>query len=145
MIGHSNIYRRDRMKIFNIGKEFVVLSPEKVACTVVNSPQVYEELERDFPGFKGHDLIAMHEFQEDWPSWEVHPNGDEIVVLLSGSATFMLKIDNVNHQLTLNGFGDSVVVPKNVWHTAKIDDSAKMLFVTPGEGTLNEYDQTKLD
>jgi hypothetical protein len=30
-----------------------------------------------------------------------------------------------------------VLVPPNTWHTGKVRRSAKMLFVTPGEGTEN--------
>ncbi len=133
------------MESFNIEHKFVVLSPDKEAHTVVNSPQVYEDLDRDYADFKGHELIAIHEFKEDWPSWEVHPNGDEIVVLLSGAATFILRIDNTNREMKLSTEGETVIVPKGVWHTAKIDSVAKMLFITPGEGTQNEYDEQKIE
>ena len=128
------------MESFNIADEFVVLSPDKVAITVANSPTVYQDLERDFGNFKGHEIIALHEFDEDWPSWEVHPNGDETVVLLSGSATFIVKQNGKNHEVGMSKSGDSVIVPRGAWHTAKISEPTRMLFVTPGEGTLNEYD-----
>ena len=128
------------MESFNIADEFVVLSPDKVAITVVNSPTVYQELERDFGNFRGHELIALHEFNEDWPSWEVHPNGDETVVLLSGSATFVIKLGGTDHDVGLSKAGDTVIVPRGTWHTARISEPTRMLFVTPGEGTLNEYD-----
>jgi mannose-6-phosphate isomerase-like protein (cupin superfamily) len=128
------------MKSFNIADEFVVLSPDKVAYTVVNSPTVYQDLAREFGDFKGHEIIALHEFHEDWSSWEVHPNGDETVVLLSGSATFVIKLGGSDHEVTLNKPGDTVIVPTAAWHTARITEPTNMLFITPGEGTLNEYD-----
>ena len=31
----------------------------------------------------------------------------------------------------------TVVVPKNTWHTALTDTDCAMLFITPGEGTIN--------
>ena len=128
------------MDSFNIADEFVVLSPQKVASTVVNSPTVYQDLEREFGNFKGHEIIALHAFDDDWPSWEVHPNGDETVVLLSGSATFIVKLHGKNHEVGLSKIGESIIVPRGAWHTAKISEPTRMLFVTPGEGTLNEYD-----
>jgi hypothetical protein len=30
-----------------------------------------------------------------------------------------------------------VIVPKGTWHTARIEHKAKMIFITPGEGTRN--------
>ncbi|MCB1689176.1 MAG: cupin domain-containing protein [Halioglobus sp.] len=128
------------MEHFNLADEFVVLSPDKVARAVVNSPTVYQDLERDFGDFKGHELIALHEFQEDWPSWEVHPNGDETVVLLSGSATLIVKLEDTDHSIGLNKPGDTVIVPRGAWHTARIAEPCRMLFITPGEGTQNNYD-----
>jgi mannose-6-phosphate isomerase-like protein (cupin superfamily) len=130
---------------FNLAETFVVLTPDKVAGTVLNTPTVFEDLDRAYGNFKNHELIALFEFREDWPSWEIHPNGDEIVVLLSGSATFVLKLADGKREIALSEPGDSVIVPRGVWHTARIDAPAKMLFITPGEGTLNEYDKTRFD
>ena len=140
----DNEWRRTMTK-FNIAREFVVLSPKKVAHSHVNSPDFYEQLGTRYGDFKGHELIALHEFQEDWPSWEVHPNGDEIVVLLSGAATFLLKLNDSKREIGLSEPGDSVIVPRGVWHTARIAKPTSVLFITPGEGTLNEYDTTKFD
>lgn len=133
------------MNSFNLANTFVVLTPQKQAGTLTNSPTVYEELDRQYGDFKDHELIALHEFHEDWPSWEIHPNGDEIVVLLSGAATFLVKLDGINREIRLDRRGDSVIVPRGAWHTARIDQSAAMLFITPGEGTLNEYDKSRLE
>ena len=129
------------MKSFNLAERFVVLSPAKVATTVLNSPTVYEDLDRDFGSFKGHELIALHTFEEDWPSWEVHPNGDEIVVLLSGAATFVVKHGDVSREVHMSNPGDAVIVPQGAWHTAKIVGKTSMLFITPGEGTLNDFNK----
>lgn len=42
----------------------------------------------------------------------------------------------------MNSFNiaDEFVEPRGAWHIAKITEPARMLFVTPGEGKLNEYD-----
>lgn len=133
------------MDKFNLAEVFVVLTPDKVAGTVLNTPTVFEDLDRAYGDFQGHELIALFDFQQDWPSWEIHPNGDEIVVLLSGSATFVLRLEAGKREIALSQPGDSVIVPQGVWHTARINTQTKMLFITPGEGTLNEYDKTRFD
>lgn len=117
---------------------FVVLSPEKLAAVEPADETLYARLDRDYDNFKGHELISCYEFSKDWPSWEVHPNGDEIVVLLAGQATFLLELDSGETSVSLDKTGSYVVVPKGVWHTAKVSETAKLLFITPGEGTQHK-------
>ncbi len=38
----------------------------------------------------------------------------------------------------VNQPGSYVMVPKSAWHTARPLEPTSMLFVTPGEGTLNQ-------
>lgn len=116
-------------------KDFVVLSPRKEATVERADSGLYQRLDERYDGFAGHELIACHEFTEDWPSWEVHPHGDEVVVLLAGTTTFHLQIDGGETQVTLSEQGQCVVIPKGVWHTASTDEFARLLFITPGQGT----------
>lgn len=79
-------------------------------------------------------LISEFEFSSDWPNWEMHPNADEFVYLLSGSAELLLEEAIGLRRVTLNGSG-AVVVPRGVWHTAKVTAPCRMLHVTRGAGT----------
>jgi mannose-6-phosphate isomerase-like protein (cupin superfamily) len=119
----------------NIYETFVVNGPDLRSSPVEVTPTLYPDLDRDFNGFRDCTLVAAHRFERDWPSWEMHPAGDEIVVLLSGAATFVLDEGGSKRQVTLSKPGDFVIVPKATWHTARITQPASMLFVTPGEGT----------
>ena len=77
-------------------------------------------------------------FSEDWPTWEIHPHGDEFVYLLEGDTDFVLYTEDGEETVRVNEPGSYVVVPQNTWHTARPYAPTKMLFVTPGEGTLNQ-------
>lgn len=121
----------------NIANDFIVLSPEKNATIEKCDSTLYERLDHKYDGFKSHDLIASYEFIQDWPTWEMHPEGDEIVLLLSGEATVVLKLKTGDKSIVLNKEGSYVIVPRGVWHTAKVQIKAKMLFITPGENTQN--------
>jgi quercetin dioxygenase-like cupin family protein len=82
-------------------------------------------------------MVMQFEFSEDWSTWERHPAGEELVVLLSGKAELILEQDGAEHASTLAQPGEFVLVPRNVWHTARVREPCAMLFVTPGEGTEN--------
>ncbi len=121
----------------NLAREFAVLRPDQSAELVPVTPELYANLERDYGGFAGHSLAAIHAFSEDWSTWERHPAGDELVVLLEGEVTLVLEQPEGEEAVSLNNSGDFVIVPQGVWHTARTSAGARMLFVTPGEGTEN--------
>lgn len=115
----------------------VVLDPRLRATEVAVTPTVYEELDARFDNFRGHVLVGAHRFESDWSSWEIHPEGDEMVVLVSGAAEMVLERGGRRESSLLEAPGSYVVVPKGTWHTARIAVPTVLFFVTPGEGTLN--------
>lgn len=116
---------------------FAVLEPDLSVETVDVSPTLYDEVDARFDQFRSCVLVSSHEFSADWPTWERHPAGDEIVILLSGAATMVLRTDSGQVVVELAVPGACLVVPRNCWHTARVAQSARMLFITPGEGTEN--------
>ncbi len=121
----------------SILRDFVVLDADKTATLEPADAILYQRLEADYAGFHQCELVSCHEFDKDWTNWEIHPNGDEIVILLSGKLTFLLEKPNATESVTLENAGDFVVVAKNVWHTARTDVPTRALFVTPGENTAH--------
>lgn len=79
-------------------------------------------------------LISEYEFGSDWPTWEMHPVADEFVYLISGAADLLLEEATGVRTLPLRALG-AVLVPRGVWHTAKIHAPSRMLHVTRGAGT----------
>ena len=121
----------------DLASTFVVLKPDQTAALIDVGPTVYEELDRRFNGFEGHVLLSTYAFGTDWPSWERHPAGDEIVCLLSGDVRLVLEREGGEEVVHLHRPGTYVVVPKGTWHTARTSVPTRMLFVTPGAGTEN--------
>ena len=125
------------MNLFNLTTERAIFTPGLDVKTKALSPAFYPELEAEFNGFAGHVLISQHHFAEDWPTWEVHPAGDEFVTLITGDITLVLWQDQQEQTLRLSTPSDFVIIPRGVWHTARVQAPTTMLFVTPGEGTKN--------
>ena len=121
----------------DLSKTYVVVGPDHSAVPIDVTPTIWQELDRQFDGFKGRLLIATFHFERDWPTWEVHPQGDEIVVLLSGTADMVFDENGTHRVATLAKCGEYVIVPKGTWHTARIAAPTSMLFITPGQGTEN--------
>lgn len=116
---------------------FAVIKPDLLVDTVAVSPTIHAELDKNYDKFRSHVLVSCHAFDKDWGVWEKHPAGDEIVVLLSGTARMRLHKPAGEEVVDLAEAGSFVVVPRDTWHTAETAVKTRMLFVTPGEGTEN--------
>ena len=79
-------------------------------------------------------LVTMHSFERSWETWEMHPNGEELVLCLSGRITLHQEVEGTTRRVTLEP-GWAIVNPPGVWHTADVEATATALFVTAGEGT----------
>lgn len=79
-------------------------------------------------------LVSLHSFSEPWDSSEMHPQGDELVICVSGRIALIQEIDGKDRRVTLTA-GEAVINPRGVWHTADVDESATALFITAGIGT----------
>ena len=127
------------MTAANIESTYIRLRPdssiEKLPVDASFWPRLMEGQLGDFH----HEyLVTGYTFSSDWPSWEIHPNGDEIVLMISGKATMILEAKEGRHeQVQLEEPGSFAFVPRNTWHTARIHAESRMLFITAGEGTRN--------
>ena len=93
----------------------------------------YGERHKD-DGLEGR-LVSMHTFKESWPSWEMHPNGDELVLCVAGNLTLHQEhADGTTATVTLKP-GEYIINPPGTWHTADVDDEATGVFITAGVGT----------
>lgn len=89
-----------------------------------------EEIER----FGDDWFVSEYVFDADWQTWEMHPNGEEIVYLLSGAINLILEKDGSQKTLELRSKG-LVVVPRGTWHTAKVFEPSRVLVMTLGKDT----------
>ena len=123
------------MSAHNILETFAVMDSHKKLHTEATDSTLYQRLDENYNQFKNCELISCYSFDKDWDSWEIHPEGDELVVLLSGKVTFLIESAHQTLTSDLIKAGDYAIVPKGSWHTADVHEPSQVLFITPGEGT----------
>jgi mannose-6-phosphate isomerase-like protein (cupin superfamily) len=62
---------------------------------------------------------------------EMHPDGDEILFLVSGAVTVRLELPDGDRTVEL-GAGDAVVVPQGIWHLITLREPGRLVHITPG-------------
>jgi mannose-6-phosphate isomerase-like protein (cupin superfamily) len=62
--------------------------------------------------------------------------------MLEGKATFILELSDGLKEVALNA-GRLLVIPKGVWHTARVSESVRLLAITAGLGTQHRPANSK--
>lgn len=62
---------------------------------------------------------------------EMHPDGDEVLYLVSGRVRVELELPDGDRHVEL-GPGDGLVVPQGVWHRVRLVEPGVLVHVTPG-------------
>jgi mannose-6-phosphate isomerase-like protein (cupin superfamily) len=124
-------------------KNYLLLEPEGAAVLLPGGGEFWSQLmsgEATDPGIlrlmgSAHGrLLSALLMHADWTNWEMHPAGDEILFMLEGKATFLLEFPDGLREVPLTA-GRVLVIPKGVWHTAKVSEPTRLLAITVGQGT----------
>lgn len=112
---------------------FLALEPAGGARPIEVGPSFWDDVvagrRTDMDGL----VVSAYDYTANW-SWERHPSGDEVVVQLSGTTTFVLEVDGEEQRVTVPA-GRAVVVPAGVWHRAEVLEPGRVLHLTHGRGT----------
>lgn len=125
----------------DLRKTYLVLQPDNTADAVEVGPEFWADLSSGAPQTAGARLVAesqgrmlgAYRQEADWPHWERHPAGDEVLVLLSGRMTLIFD-QEPDRRVELTP-GEAAVVPRGVWHRALVHEPGTLLGITPGQGT----------
>jgi mannose-6-phosphate isomerase-like protein (cupin superfamily) len=109
---------------FDLYRSYVSLAPTGDAELIDNVPGPP-------PNVEGV-LVGLFHLTEDPPiSGELHPDGDEILVLVSGAMDVVLEQDGREIVTSLEP-GNAFVVPRGVWHRTVVREPSDLLHLTPG-------------
>jgi uncharacterized cupin superfamily protein len=113
---------------------YVYLGKDGAATEVPGGAQFWSLPDTDMEHYGKGWVISEFMFSESWSNWEMHPNADEFVYLLSGAVEVLLEHPEGLKTVRIEGSG-AVVVPRGIWHTARVIAPSRMLHVTQGAGT----------
>lgn len=80
-------------------------------------------------------LVSLYTFDAPWTSWEMHPEGYEVVLCTAGRITLIQEWPDGRTETVTLGPGEFAINEPGVWHTADVEGSATALFITAGLGT----------
>ncbi len=119
-------------KGFDLETTYLVLADGPEARRIEVGPDFWQTI--DQRGDLAGRMVAIFRYEADWNNWEMHPDGDEIVMLLSGAIDLVLEEAGGERTVELRD-RSTVIVPRGIWHTANARGPSEALHITRGAGT----------
>ncbi len=120
-------------KAFTLDTTYINLRPDDSATTVRIDRRFWATIDK-LTDLDDGRLMGVTPQITDWPHWERHCGGDEVLVMLSGEMDIVLETEKGERRTKLKA-GQAFVVPRGVWHRGRARKPGLLLFVTPGAGT----------
>ncbi len=79
-------------------------------------------------------LVVKMRMETTPPHWEMHPAGDEILLVVSGALDVHIEEED-GVRIVEAGAGTACLVPRGRWHRAHVGEPAELVAMTYGEGT----------
>lgn len=117
---------------FDLRMTYLALDGKGGVTKLPVGPDFWQTL-GDNPAANG-TLFTPGAIKSDWTSWEMHPKGEEVIMLLDGDIDFIFETPD-GEEAHRMGPGEVIIVPRGTWHRATVRKPGRMLFLTFGEGT----------
>ena len=118
---------------FDPAATYVRLAPSGGASTLEVTPEFWSTIDQRDDLAEGH-LVAAFACDTDWPHWEMHPHGEEILVLMSGKLEMVLETPRGEERVELLQ-GRALVMPRGTWHRVVVEAPGTLMAITYGRGT----------
>ena len=119
---------------FDPTQTYVLLADGPGATPVPVGPDFWGTIDRRRDLDAGRLVTTYHFEPGRWDHWEMHPAGDEIVVLFAGAFDLVLDAGGEKRTVALCGRA-ACIIPRGAWHTANVHEPSEALFITRGAGT----------
>jgi hypothetical protein len=119
---------------FALDQIFVHLTAEGGALPIPVTPEFWATLATRSDLDHGF-LVTRLAMREDWPHWEMHPEGEELVLLLSGAIDLLLDDGERQWTVALRPEANTWINRRGVWHRGLVREPSELLFITAGRGT----------
>lgn len=80
-------------------------------------------------------LVTFVRMEGDFGHWEMHPEGEELFILISGLIEIDLEAPDGSCRTVRRSARETFLVPRGHWHLARTIEPGDLTVITFGEGT----------
>ena len=121
------------MPVVDPSQTFIHLEDGGTAKEVPVGPDFWQTIGQRTDLHDGR-LLTSGYTRADFPHWEMHPEGEDLILASSGAFTVIVE----GGETTALSAGQIAIVPRGKWHRLTVQDPGQTVFVTPGKGTQHK-------
>jgi mannose-6-phosphate isomerase-like protein (cupin superfamily) len=122
------------MATFDLEKTYLGIDANRITA-LPGGPEFWKTVDRNAAA--GGMLVTASTAGGNSRHWEMHPNGDEALVLLEGEARVVFE-RSAGDEVHDMAPGATLIVPQGTWHRAETRRGYRMLYMTFGSGTQHK-------
>lgn len=115
-------------------EQYVELTEEYIANIIDGGEAFWSRPPEEIEAAHPHLMMVQFESVKNWQTQEMHPHCDEIVTVLKGEAEFVFN-PGLKEETVRVKAGETVIIPKGVWHTGKVTGKVVSQHILMGRGT----------
>ena len=121
------------MAAFDLEATYLAVDGRGGVVQLPVGPDFWPTIDRN-EALEDASLLGVFPMTGDWAHWEMHPSGDEVLVLLDGAATMIFEEAGAERRTEMLS-GTTLIVPAGTWHRALVTAPGRLLALTYGKGT----------
>jgi mannose-6-phosphate isomerase-like protein (cupin superfamily) len=121
------------MAVFDLERTYLLIDDGPGVHPVEGGATFWDGVDRR-TDLDGRRLMLVSRQDGTATHWEMHPAGDEVLVLLSGAVAVVLETGDGERRVPLRP-GETAIVPAGVWHTLEVAEPGRLLSITRAAGT----------
>jgi mannose-6-phosphate isomerase-like protein (cupin superfamily) len=118
----------------------IYMAPREVIRPFPKTAELFRSAQVDPELADGRVLLLHHaNGPQDvhYPDWEMHPAGDELLVLVSGALSVELREPEQARMERLQPHA-ALIVPAGIWHRLVVHEPCVLIAITPRHDTVHE-------
>jgi mannose-6-phosphate isomerase-like protein (cupin superfamily) len=119
------------MATFDLETTYLGIDANRIT-PMPGGPEFWKTVDRNAAA--GGMLVTASAGTANSRHWEMHPNGDEALVLLEGKVRMIFERSGGDEAHDMAP-GATLIVPQGTWHRAETQRGYRMLYMTFGSGT----------
>jgi len=133
-------HRRQYSDALGLQDNCIYLAPSGTMRAYAKTAEFLMSARQDSDLMDGR-VLALHKVSGPrdvhYPAWEMHPEGDELLILASGSLAVQLREEEMERTVTLPPQA-AFIVPAGLWHRLIVHEPSVLLAITSRHNTLLE-------